>query len=92
VEIEYDAAKNERNVVLRGLSFDMVNEFDFSTALSAEQIREGQSQQRWVAIGFIDERLHVLVYTFRGSALRVISLRKANKREVKRYDQAQAKS
>ncbi len=92
MEIEYDTAKSERNIALRGLSFDLAHEFDFGTALVAEQIREGQSEQRWVAIGFIGERLHVLVYTFRGDALRVISLRKANQREVSKYDQTKAES
>lgn len=38
-----------------------------------------------VAFGLIDDRLFVCVYTDRRAERRVISLRKANKREVKRY-------
>ncbi|MDY3330651.1 MAG: BrnT family toxin [Pelistega sp.] len=38
-------------------------------------------------MGKIRGRLYVLVYTLRNEVMRVISLRKANKREVKRYEQ-----
>lgn len=41
--------------------------------------------QRFQATGLIDDRRHVMVYCLRGDAVRVISLRKANPREVKRY-------
>lgn len=36
----------------------------------------------------IDGRLHMLVFTWRGETMHVISLRKANKREVRCYEQA----
>ena len=37
-------------------------------------------------MGFLDDKLHVLVFTKRGDVIWVISLRRANKREVKRYE------
>lgn len=40
---------------------------------------------RQLCIGYIAERLHVIIYTHRASKFRIISLRKANKREEKRY-------
>ncbi|WP_413469058.1 BrnT family toxin [Pseudomonas lactis] len=40
-----------------------------------------------IAMGYIGDRLHVVVFTPRGDAVHVISFRKANKREVKNYDQ-----
>ncbi len=40
---------------------------------------------REIAVGFIQDRLFVCVYADRDTTRRVISLRKANKREVKRY-------
>jgi uncharacterized DUF497 family protein len=43
-----------------------------------------------MAMGEIEGRLHVLVYTKRGQTLRIISLRRANKREVKRYEKAKS--
>lgn len=44
-------------------------------------------ERRYLALGHIDNRFHALVYTLRGDAVRVISLRKANSREVMRYEQ-----
>jgi uncharacterized DUF497 family protein len=42
---------------------------------------------RWTALGFIGNRLHVLTYTVRGENIRLISLRKANKREREYYEE-----
>lgn len=44
-------------------------------------------EARFIVLGYIVDRLYSMVFTVRGDMLRVISLRKANKREVKRYDQ-----
>ena len=39
-------------------------------------------------MGLIGDRLYVMVFALRETAVRIISLRKANKREIKHYDQA----
>ena len=39
-----------------------------------------------MAMGFLLDKLHVLVFTRRGDAIWIISLRRANKREVTRYE------
>ena len=84
--IEFDAAKNATNVRERGLSFERVAEFDFSTALMAQDTRKDYPEVRIVAVGFLDQRLHVLCFTPVAGGIRVISFRKANAREVKDYD------
>lgn len=43
-------------------------------------------ENRYIAMGRIDDHIHVLVFTVRDEAVRIISLRKANKREVKNYE------
>ena len=53
--------------------------------VSVEGIRKSYGELRHVAIGYIHGRLHVLVFTKRGQTVRVISLRKANKREERAY-------
>jgi hypothetical protein len=88
MEIEFDADKSAKNVELRGLPFDLAAEFDFDSALVVRDTREDYGEDRFIALGLIGERLHVLAYTMRGDRLRVISLRKANAREVERYEQA----
>ncbi|WP_372782422.1 BrnT family toxin [Litorivivens sp.] len=85
MEIEFDSRKSQRNVELRGISFDLAAGFDFDGALEVEDYRDGET--RYFALGYIDKRLHALVYTLRSDVIRIISLRKANKREVRRYEQ-----
>ena len=85
MEINYDTAKNARNILLRGLSFDRAAEFDLERALVLIDDRRDYGEVRYRAFGALDERLHVLVFTETARGIRVISLRRANKREVKRY-------
>lgn len=84
--VTFDPAKNAKNVADRGIPFRMALRLDWSAALVAEDQREGYGEQRFQAVGFIGECLHVLVFTPRPPALHVISLRKANRREVARYE------
>ena len=90
--ITYDPDKNERNIRERGISFDRAADFEWSSALTVEDTRKDYGEPRWQALGFIEERLHMLVFTPRGVDTHVISLRKANKREVKRYEAKKAQS
>jgi hypothetical protein len=90
VEIEFDPSKSEENAARRGLPFSLVSEFEFDTALIGEDIREGYGETGFIAVGFLGARLHIVAYTMRGTRLRVISFRKANRREVARYEQAQS--
>jgi uncharacterized DUF497 family protein len=48
--------------------------------------RHDYDEVRRTAIGKLGDIAHVLVFTMRGDAIRVSSLRRANKREVKRYE------
>lgn len=91
MEITYDAAKNARNVEERGLSFELVRAFDFQTALFVVDDRKeyGEVRYRGLGLGLVGERVHALVFTETAGGIRVISFRKANKREVKSYEQAQ---
>ena len=85
MDIEFDPAKNERNIRERGLSFETVADFDFETTLIIRDDRRGYGEVRMRALGYLEDRLHVLVFTIRGEKLRVISLR-ANAREVVNYE------
>ncbi|EJL92760.1 hypothetical protein PMI16_00912 [Herbaspirillum sp. CF444] len=86
MEITYDADKNNRNIEERRLSFDRVADFDFETALYAVDDRHEYGETRIVAIGRLEDRLHVLCFVETESGIRVISFRKANSREVKHYE------
>lgn len=88
MEITYDAAKNASNIVLRGLSFERVADFDFQTAVFTVDDRHDYGETRYRGLGFMDGRLYALVFVETTTGIRVISFRKANKREVRRYEQA----
>lgn len=83
--LEWDQAKNEANRRRGRPRFDKVVEFDWSTALVFEDTAHSQTEPRFLAYGMIERRLHALVYTPRGDVCRVISLRKANRRERTRF-------
>lgn len=86
MKVEYDPVKSEKNISDRGFSFELATGFGFDTALIVEDTRQDYGEQRYQALGHIDNRLYALVFTPRGTVVRVISLRKANAREVKSYE------
>lgn len=90
MRIEFDPAKSERNRRERGLPFERATDFDFSIALIAIDERRDYGEARYVALGPLDDRLHVLCFTETLEGIRVISLRKANAREVARYAKSKA--
>ena len=48
--------------------------------------RSDYGEVRYITLARIEKRVYVLVFTLRGSVIRLISARKANTKEVKRYD------
>ena len=82
---EFNPDKDESNLDKHGLSLVEVNDFEWETAVVREDTRKQYAEQRFEAIGYIGNRLHVMVFCLRANAVRVISLRKANPREVKNY-------
>lgn len=89
MEITFDLAKEAKNIRERGLSFTRVTEIDFNTALVLEDRRKEYSEIRYVALCYLDRRLHVLCFTETAKGIRVISFRKANAREAKRHGKSQ---
>ena len=79
---------DRRNVASRGLSLDLAEQLDWATAFIWEDRRKDYGERRFCVLGFIEDRLHSVVFTPRNGKPRVISLRKANKREVSRYEKA----
>ncbi len=86
MKISYDTAKNAKNITDRDLSFDRAADFDFETAIIVMDDRRAYGEVRYIAFGLLDSRLHALVFTESPDGIRVISFRKANHREVRRYE------
>ena len=85
MDYEFDPTKDKSNLDKHGLSLAQAEGFEWETAVVREDTRKQYAEKRLEATGYIGERLHVMVYCLRPDAIRVISLRKANTREVKRY-------
>ena len=89
MEITFDSAKNERNIRERGLSFERASEFDFDTAAFSIDLRRDYGEERIVAFGYLDKRLHALCFTQTAGGMRVISFRRANYKEARRHGKPQ---
>lgn len=87
IQIEFDAAKSALNVRRRGLPFDLVASFDFDSAVIKPDTRRDYGEVRYQAFGLIDGRLYFVAFSLRADSVRIISLRKANAREVRFYEQ-----
>jgi len=87
MSFSYDPNKSKRNIKLRGLSFDRVADLDWDSAWIYEDERSDYNETRFIAYGMLDKRLHFVCFTETKDGIRIISFRKANNREVKRYEQ-----
>ena len=87
MDISFDPAKNARNILKRGLSFERVADFDFDGAVFATDTRREYDEERIVTVGYLDGRLHVPCFVETGA--RMISFRKANMREAKSHGKPQ---
>jgi len=85
MDFEFDPTKDESNLEKHGLSLADADGFEWESAVVREDTREQYAERRFEAKGYIGDRLHVVVFCLRTDAVRVISLRKANPREVKSY-------
>lgn len=85
--VVFDPDKQARNLSKHGISLARAEEMDMAEAVVRVDDRFDYGETRYIAFGEIDDALHCLVFTFRGSNVRAISLRKANRRENRRYGQ-----
>jgi uncharacterized DUF497 family protein len=82
---EWDEAKRVANLAKHGVDFSAVARFDWKVAVLYADRRHAYEEVRLVAYGPIDGRLYALVYVRRIASRRIISLRRANRREQARY-------
>lgn len=91
VEIEFDEAKNAANRAKHGIALDFaIHVLDDPDLVTWLDERRDYGELRLLVLGAVAGRIHKVVYTIRGTVLRVISVRKANAREQRQYRQATA--
>jgi len=84
MNIEFDPGKRDTTLLHRGLDMQRAGEVFDRAHITIADDRIDYGEPRYITIGKLDDRMVVLVWTWRGENLRVISMRKANEREQKR--------
>ena len=85
MEYEWDKAKRRSNLAKHGVDFADVERFDWTSAIERADTRRPYGERRWRSLGLIDGILHMLVHTRRAQRVRVISMRKASRKEKADY-------
>jgi uncharacterized protein len=89
VEIVFGPKKDPANKKKHRISLNRADDFDFESALYSVDDREDYGEVRYLAIGFIEARLHRFVFVDNDDGdIRAISLRKATKHEAKDYEES----
>ena len=87
MNFEWDLAKSNACQISRNFDFAYVISIFLDPTLLVEQDRRWDyGEERYRALGLIDEKVFVVVFTRRNTGIRIISARRANSREVKRYE------
>ena len=85
---EWDNRKAAQNDAKHGVPFEYaVRVFLDPHRLDSEDTRRDYGEERWLTLGRIEGRLFAVAYTPRGKVIRLISARKANDREQRKYDE-----
>ena len=86
MEIAYDLAKDAINCAKHGVSLGEAARLEWNRVLAKPDTRMDYGERRQIGYGPIGQRLYCVVFVDRGDTLRIISLRKANNREISRYE------
>lgn len=86
MQFEWDEEKCKKNIETHGMDFVDAAELFSSPMLVIPDVRKQYGEHRYIGMGEIQGRIMVIVYTERkGDVIRIISLRKANKREQSKF-------
>ena len=85
MSITFDPAKRERTLIERGIDFADAAHVFAGPTLTFEDDRHDYGETRLITIGWLGERMVVMVWTPRGEDRRIISMRYANARETTRF-------
>ena len=85
MEIDWDAEKDRINRKKHGISLAEVKGLDWENAQRYSDLREDYGEDRDYVYARLGPRLYVCVFTLRNGMTRIISLRKANKREIVKH-------
>ncbi len=85
MRIEFDPTKDASNRLKHGVSLAMAAELDWNAAWVWVDERFKYNEMRMIALAPKTEILYYVAFVDRGDVRRIVSLRRANRREVKHY-------
>jgi len=85
MKLTWDEVKRQKTLTERKLDFADAAEVFADVHLEFPDDRQDYGEPRYITVGFLANRMVVIVYTPRGNSRHIISMRKANAREIKRY-------
>lgn len=92
MNFEWDENKNKVNIEKHGIDFPYATRvFLDNQRIDLPDIRKDYGEKRHIVFGNIEERVFVVAYTIREHKIRIITARKANDRETKKYHDIQSK-
>ena len=87
--IEFDPLKNQSNIAKHGVSLALASELEWEQALIRVDDRFEYGEPRMIALAPRTGALYYVAFVDRHRVRRIISLRRANRREVTHYVQAE---
>ena len=87
MDYEWDGQKRRENWEKHRMDFAAMYDFEWETAVF--EFDDRHDEPRWIAKGFIGATLYFVVFTDRDGQRRIISLRKATRREARSYIESQ---
>lgn len=82
---EWDEEKNKTNIQKHGIDFNDVTKSFEQPMLVRSDDRKDYGENRMIALAKINDLIAVIAYTKRGKNIRLISARKANRKERRIY-------
>ena len=87
MEFEWDEAKRRANYRKHGLDFRDAEKVFQGITLAAEDDRQDYGEKRFISLGRLEDIVVVIVHTERRDRTRIISMRRANQKETKAYEE-----
>lgn len=85
MDVEWDAQKEKSNIDKHGISFTTAAKVFLVRRFEVQS--DKNNERRYLAIGRVEDHMIAVVYTRRGGNYRIISARKASKRERRCYEE-----
>jgi len=86
MEFEWDENKNKKNIQKHGIDFNDAKEvFKDEKAKKTPDLRKDYGEERWKIVGDFVGAILSVIFTIRDAAIRIISARRANKKEKDEY-------